>query len=106
METDVRAMNLDAPPCYELGSSTYRGGRLRCSDVHDYVAEAEERLGVERLREEVGDVVRGADEGHLELEGLDHVAHEEVAARDVLGLVVVLRVVREVARCLVVAAKE
>ena len=68
MKTDVRAMNSDAPPCYELGSSKYRGGRLRCSDVHDDVAKAEERLGVEGLREEVGDVVRGADEGHLELE--------------------------------------
>ena len=42
----------------------------------------------------------------LELEGLDHVAHEEMAARDVLGLIMVLRVVREVARRLVVAAKE
>ena len=36
------------------------------------------------LGEHVRDVVRGANEGDLEFEGLDHVADEEVASLDVL----------------------
>ena len=59
---------------YAPGNSTQRGGRLRGCDVHDDVAEAEESFRVERLREEVGDVIRIADEGGLKLERLDHVA--------------------------------
>ena len=49
---------------------------------------------------EVGEVVVGAHEGHLDLELLDHVAHEEMASLDVLLAVVVLRVVGDVARTL------
>ena len=50
------------------------------------------------LGEHVRDVVGRAHERDLELEGLDHVAHEEVAPLHVLHAIVVLRVVRDVAR--------
>ena len=50
------------------------------------------------LGEHVRDVVRGANEGDLEFEGLHYVADEEVAPLDVLHAVVVLRVVGDVAR--------
>ena len=71
--------------------------------IHEDVAEAEEGFRVERLGKEVGDVVGGADEWDVELEGLDHVTDEEVAAGDVLRLVMVLGVVRQVAGRLVIA---
>ena len=58
------------------------------------------------LGEEVGEVVVGAHEGHADGVVFDDFADVEVTARDVFGLVVVLRVVREVARGLVVAAEE
>ena len=71
-------------------------------NVHDDVAQSEEGLGVERLREEVGQVVVRGDEGHTQLVLLDALAHVEVSTSDVLRLRMVLRVVREVARGLVV----
>ena len=71
--------------------------------IHQDVAEAKEGFRVERLGKEVGDVVGGADERDVKLEGLDHVTDEEVAAGDVLRLVVVLGVVRQVAGRLVIA---
>ena len=63
--------------------------------VHHHLVE---RVELARLREEVGEVVRGADEGDLELEALDHVPDEEVPPLHVLHPVVVLRVVGHVAR--------
>ena len=45
--------------------------------VHDDATHRVELLRLERLGEEVCDVVGGAHEGHLELERLDHVPHEE-----------------------------
>ena len=71
-------------------------------EVHGEAPEGEKALGLERLGEEVGNVVERADERHLELELLHHVAHIEVAALHVLGAVVVLRVVGEVAGARVV----
>ena len=71
-------------------------------EVHDLVAHFEELLGPERLREEVREVVLSGDVWHHELEVLDALADEEVAALDVLHAVVVLRVVRDVARALAV----
>ena len=69
-----------------------RGGRVRRDAlVHDERAEGEELLCVvHRLGEEVGRVLVGREVRHRDLEGLDHVAHEEVAALDVLHAVVVL----------------
>ena len=55
-------------------------------DVHDDVAQPEEGLGVERLREEVSQVVVRGDEGHAQLVLLDALAHVEVSTGDVLGL--------------------
>ena len=53
-------------------------------DVHDEVAEREELVRGHRLGEEVGGVVVRLDQRDDELERLDHVAHVEVAALDVL----------------------
>ena len=44
-------------------------------DVHDDVAQPEEGLGVERLREEVSQVVVRGNEGHAQLVLLDALAH-------------------------------
>jgi hypothetical protein len=49
--------------------------------------------GLHRLCEKIGDVVRCANEGHLDLEGFDHVADEEVTPLHVLHAIVVLRIV-------------
>ena len=46
-------------------------------DVHDDVAQSEEGLGVERLRQEVGQVVVRGDEGHAQLVLLDALAPAE-----------------------------
>ena len=71
--------------------------------VHDSPAVGMERLGVlHRLGEEVRRVLVRGDVGHNQLEGLDHVAHEEVAALHVLHAVMVLRVVRDIAGALAV----
>ena len=74
--------------------------------VHDDPAEVVE-LGrvLHRFREEVGDVVGSADEGHVELERLDLVADEEVTALHVLHFVVVLWVVGRVTRGLAVGGE-
>ena len=79
----------------------HRARHARLGLVHDDLAQGVELAGrLHRLGEEVGEVVRRADEGHLELERLDHVPHEEVPSLHVLHAVVVLRVVRDVARAL------
>ena len=76
------------------------------TNVHDLVAELTEvRWALERLGEEIGRVLRSGHVGDLELERLDHVAHEEVSSLDVLHAVVVLRVVRDVARALAVSGE-
>ena len=62
-------------------------------------------LAGERLGEEVCDVVVGAHVRHDDLVRLDHVAHEEVPPLHVLHAVVVLGVVRDVARGLAVGAE-
>ena len=64
--------------------------------VHDDSTHGVELSRAERLRKEVGDVVVGAHEGHLDLELFDHVAYEEVPAQHVLHAVMVLRVVGDV----------
>ena len=47
----------------------------------------------------------GAHEWHLELEGLHHVAHKEVATLHMLHAIMVFRVVRDVPRTLRVCGK-
>ena len=55
-------------------------------DVHDDVAQPEEGLGVERLREEVGQVVVRGDEGHAQLVLLDALAlHSRLSPGQTLG---------------------
>ena len=73
--------------------------------VHDDSTHGVELSRAERLRKEVGDVVVGAHVGHLELERLHHVPHEEVPSLHMLHAVVVLRVVGDVARALAVGVK-
>ena len=80
--------------------ASLRTAQLR--DVHEHLAEGKELVGLKRLREEVGRVVSGADQRDNELAGLDRVADVEVAACDVLGARVELRVVGEIAGALVV----
>ena len=66
-------------------------------DVHDGLAECKESLAGEVLREEVGEIFVSADKGYSELVFFNDFAYIEVAACDVLGAVVVLGVVREIA---------
>ena len=73
-----------------------------CGDVHDDVAKLHEGGDFECLGEEVGVVVFGIDEGYCYPVRLDELSNSEVVARDVFRLVVVLRVVCEVASRLVV----
>ena len=51
-----------------------------------------------RLSEEVGKVIGGADERHLEFERLDHVTDEEMAALHMLHAVMVFRIIGDVTR--------
>ena len=79
-------MSWNAPPRTKVGFDRGVGIAL----VHDELAHRVELLrALEGLREEVGVVVVRANERHLDLEGLDHVADEEVPA---LGPRVVTRV--------------
>ena len=45
------------------------------------------------LSEEVSEVIRGANKGHLDLKGLNHVAYKEMATLNMLHAVMMLRVV-------------
>ena len=89
----------DAPPLNDVGGTEGQtiteAGRARLSRlVHDSFPEGMELAGgLHRLCEKVGDVVRCAHEGHLDLEGFDHVADEEVTPLHVLHAIVVFRVV-------------
>ena len=62
----------------------------------------EEKPLVERFSQEIRRIFLGWNERDTKLESLDHIADKEVAPLDVLGTLVILRVVREVARGLVV----
>ena len=74
--------------------------------VRDEGAELEEGGDVtHRLGEEIRVVVSRGDEGHVELEGFDHVADVEVTALDVLHAEVVLGIVGGVASAFVVGAE-
>ena len=64
------------------------GGASASRLVHELLAEGEELLAFERLREEVSPVVVRRDERDDELLRLDHVTHVEVAALDVLRALV------------------
>jgi hypothetical protein len=98
--------------CYH---SPQRAGRKRAMKekclaarrlVHDKGAELEEGgCALHRFGEEVRVVVRCGDERDAQLERLDHIANEEVAALDVLHARVVLRVIRRVLRALVVGGE-
>mmetsp|Transcript_63049 Transcript_63049/g.140429 ORF Transcript_63049/g.140429 Transcript_63049/m.140429 type:complete len:375 (-) Transcript_63049:181-1305(-) len=61
--------------------------------IHDDLSHGAEGFGFERLGEEVRPVVGRANERDVDLELLHHITNEEVAALDVLCLVVMLRVV-------------
>ena len=62
-------------------------------DIHDLVPQLEEALRLERLREEVGEVLVAADERDADLGVLDGLADEEVTPLDVFEPAVVLGVV-------------
>ena len=72
------------PPvlAYSGDASADSGARHR--QVHEPRAQVEELARVERLREDVGEVVVAGDERRLELARLHELAHVEVAAVDVL----------------------
>ena len=74
--------------------------------VHDSPAMSMERLRVLHwLGEEVRRVLVRGDVGHNQFEGLDHVAHKEVAALHVLHAVMVLWVVRDITRALAIGGQ-
>ena len=72
------------PPvlAYSGDASADSGARHR--QVHEPRAQVEELARVERLREDVGEVVVAVDERRLELARLHELAHVEVTAVDVL----------------------
>ena len=72
-------------------------------DVHDGVTQLEVTRRKQRLREEVSEIIDCLDEGNDgDLERFNSVAYVKVAAQDVLGACVVLRIVREVVRTLAI----
>ena len=72
-------------------------------DVHDGVTQLEVTRRKQRLREEVSEIIDCLDEGNDDLERFNSVAYVKVAAQDVLGACVVLRIVREVVRTLLLS---
>ena len=62
----------------------------------------EEKPLVERFSQEIRRIFLGWNERHTKLESLDHITNKEVAPLNVFGTLVIFRVVREVARGLVV----
>ena len=70
--------------------------------VHDPITHGEEDTRWQGLREEVRQVVSGADERHVHLQVLDELANEEVPPSDVFGTLVMLRVVGQIDGRLVV----
>ena len=56
-----------------------------------------------RLSEEVSEVIRGAHIRQFDLKGFNHVTHKEVTPLHMLHVVVMLRVVRDIAcRCTII----
>ena len=70
---------------------------LGAGDIHNTIAELEELLMRQRLREEIRKVVRRSDEGDNYLVVLHAFAYEEVATLDMLHAIVVLGVVNATA---------
>ena len=67
-------------------------------DIHDTIAQREELARGERFRKEVREIVGRLNEGDHELHVLDAFAHEVVATLDVLGPLMMFRIVREIDR--------
>ena len=61
--------------------------------VHDFVAKTKERLSVQRLRKEVGEVVRGVHVGHHELFIFHEFADVEMPTFDMLDLFMMFRII-------------
>ena len=72
------------------------------SHIHDPVAKLKEELPLLRLRKEVSLVIMRVNVRHNNLAVLDTLAHEEMASRDMLRFLMVLRVVRYVSSTCVV----
>ena len=78
---------------------------MHARDVHDLIAHGEELHGLQRLGEEVRQVVERIHVGYADLHVLDTLADEEVSPSDVLSALVVLGVVGEIAGAGVVGAE-
>ena len=88
-------MFLNTPPCSSRESSS-------SPHIHNYIAHGEKCLMTQRLSEKVGQVIRCAHEGNDQGKVLHLLSYEEMAALHVFRTWVVLRIICEVAACLVI----
>ena len=78
-------------------------GQNSSAQIHDFSSQHLKPLGWKRLGKEVSVVVLRANERHHDFLRLDHIAYEEVSPCDMLGPIVMLRVVRKISRRLIVS---
>eukprot|EP00965_Chrysotila_dentata_P029614 984601-Pleurochrysis_carterae.AAC.1 len=78
-----------------------RNEHLAC-DIHDMITHREEQARRERFREEIRKIVSAANKRDGDVEGFHSLAYKEMAPVDVLGPLMVFRIVCEVDRGLVV----
>eukprot|EP00965_Chrysotila_dentata_P053122 1762573-Pleurochrysis_carterae.AAC.1 len=78
------------------------GGRALLSDIHNLVAKRKKQTRRQRLGEEIGQVVGAAHERHRDVVRFEALPHEEMASIDMLGALMVLRIVSEIDGRLVV----
>ena len=74
-------------------------------DIHDNFAQSEESLRRKMLCEEVSQIVVGTDKGNANGVVFDCFANEKVAALDMFGTIVMLRIIGQIAGRGVVAGQ-
>eukprot|EP00965_Chrysotila_dentata_P105801 3495255-Pleurochrysis_carterae.AAC.1 len=88
--------------CFQDPPVRGTGRRASTRDIHDRVAHSKKNSRWQRLREEVGQVVRAGDKKDGHVVGLHPFAHEGVTAVDMFGTLMVLKIVREIDRGFVI----
>ena len=74
-------------------SDSASGGRGSASDVHNEITHGKEHRSRQRLCEEISQIINRANKRHADLMGFHALAHEEMAALDVLHTLVLLVVI-------------
>eukprot|EP00965_Chrysotila_dentata_P259828 6213695-Pleurochrysis_carterae.AAC.2 len=95
-------MNEPEQGLYPMPPVRATGKRALLSNIHDSVAKCKKQARRQRLGEEVRQAIGAAHKRHSDVVRLDAFSHEEMSSIDMLGALVVLRIVCEIDGRLVV----